>query len=112
MQKLDDFQNECGGRDICDFVEFDSSLDRSVLTRETLNEIPDQLVSYFTERDIYPMKLVNDESGSDGEGSNDGDTLNNVDVQDYDLNLIHTFDSDDEALIADGDSKGDISRDY
>jgi len=112
MRKLDDFQNDVGGgRDICDFVEFDSSLDRSFLTRETLNEIPDQLVSYFTERHIYPLKLSYDESSIDSEPSNDVDDSNYAGGQDYDLDLIDIFDSDSEALIADVDKKGNMSRD-
>eukprot|EP00558_Chaetoceros_sp_UNC1202_P013671 CAMPEP_0197233596 /NCGR_PEP_ID=MMETSP1429-20130617/1612_1 /TAXON_ID=49237 /ORGANISM="Chaetoceros sp., Strain UNC1202" /LENGTH=330 /DNA_ID=CAMNT_0042691861 /DNA_START=14 /DNA_END=1006 /DNA_ORIENTATION=- len=57
MQFLDDFQQMEGGRDICNFVEFDSSQDRETLTKATLNEIPGQLVSYFTSRGILPIKL-------------------------------------------------------
>ncbi|EEC51791.1 predicted protein, partial [Phaeodactylum tricornutum CCAP 1055/1] len=48
MQFLDDFQsNGESGRDICQFVEFSKyKHDKSMLTRETLDEIPAQLVGY------------------------------------------------------------------
>jgi len=56
MKFLDDFQDEEGGRDICNFVRFDADKDRTVLTEEALNEIPDQLTSYFFSRGILPLK--------------------------------------------------------
>ena len=61
MQFLDDFQRHNGGegRDICQFVEFSRfSHDKAALTRETLEEIPDQLVDYFHGRGIKPLPPV------------------------------------------------------
>jgi len=49
MQFLDDFANQYSQiRDICQFVQFSSHAhDKSALTRETLDEIPQQVVDYF-----------------------------------------------------------------
>ena len=59
MQFLDDFQASQGGRDICQFVEFSKyRYDKAALTRETLAEIPDQLVEYFYSRGIQPLPPV------------------------------------------------------
>jgi hypothetical protein len=61
MQFLDDFQQAEGGRtrDIVQFVEFSRHRQsRQALTRETLDEIPDQLVSYFHGKGIMPLKPV------------------------------------------------------
>jgi hypothetical protein len=58
MQFLDDFQRDEGGttRDIVQFVEFSRHRDnRQALTRETLDEIPDQLVNYFHSNGIMPL---------------------------------------------------------
>lgn len=58
MQFLDDFQQQEGGRtrDIVQFVEFSRHKhDRAALTRETLDEIPDQLVDYFYGNNIMPL---------------------------------------------------------
>ncbi len=58
MRFLDDFQKQEGGqtRDIVKFVEFSRHTDdRAALTRETLDEIPDQLVDYFYENKIMPL---------------------------------------------------------
>jgi hypothetical protein len=61
MQFLDDFQRDEGGgtRDIVQFVEFNRHKNnRQSLTRETLDEIPDQLVGYFYGKKIMPFKPV------------------------------------------------------
>lgn len=61
MQFLDDFQKQEGGhtRDIVQFVEFSRhSHDRTALTRETLDEIPDQMVNYFYQNNIMPLPPV------------------------------------------------------
>lgn len=61
MQFLDDFQSqEAGsGRDICQFVEFSRhTSNKMALTQATLDEIPDQLVDYFTSRDIKPLPAI------------------------------------------------------
>lgn len=58
MQFLDDFQQQEGGRtrDIVQFVEFNKyKHDKQALTRETLDEIPDQLVGYFVKKNIMPL---------------------------------------------------------
>jgi hypothetical protein len=58
MQFLDDFQRAEGGltRDIVQFVEFSRhGHSREALTRETLDEIPDQLVGYFFGNGILPL---------------------------------------------------------
>jgi hypothetical protein len=61
MQFLDDFQRDEGGRtrDIVQFVEFFRHRhSRQALTRETLDEIPDQLVSYFYDNGMMPLPPV------------------------------------------------------
>lgn len=61
MQFLDDFQRDEGGRtrDIVQFVEFSRHRhSREALTRETLDEIPDQLVSCFFDQGIMPLRPV------------------------------------------------------
>jgi Copine len=61
MQFLDDFQSqEAGrGRDICQFVEFSRhASNKMALTQATLDEIPDQLVEYFTSRCIKPLSAI------------------------------------------------------
>lgn len=58
MQFLDDFHLQDGGRtrDIVQFVEFSRHQhDRTTLTKETLDEIPDQLVDYFYRNNIMPL---------------------------------------------------------
>jgi hypothetical protein len=61
MQFLDDFQRDEGGltRDIVQFVELNRHAhSRENLTRETLDEIPDQLVNYFHSNGIMPLRPV------------------------------------------------------
>jgi Copine/C2 domain len=61
MQFLDDFQREEGGktRDIVQFVEFARHRhNRRTLTKETLDEIPDQLVNYFYGKGILPLPPI------------------------------------------------------
>jgi hypothetical protein len=61
MQFLDDFQRDEGGRtrDIVQFVEFGRHQhNRQALTRETLDEIPDQLVNYFYGNGTMPLPPV------------------------------------------------------
>jgi hypothetical protein len=75
MQFLDDVANSPGsGRDICQFVEFSKhQYDKTTLTRETLAEIPDQVVEYFYGHGIKPlppisgslMSIVPDECNDD-----------------------------------------------
>lgn len=60
MHFLDNFQDNMGGaRDICQFVEFSKHIhDKRSLTRETLDEIPDQLVDYFFSKGIKPLPPI------------------------------------------------------
>lgn len=61
MQNLDDFQDlgQGGGRDIVQFVQFsEHANNRSSLTRATLEEIPDQLVDYFTSKGMRPFPPI------------------------------------------------------
>jgi hypothetical protein len=60
MQFLDDFMTNAQppARDIVQFVQFSKHAhDKSSLTAATLEEIPQQLVSYFTTRNIQPMPM-------------------------------------------------------
>ena len=58
MQFLDDCASH-GTPDIAQFVEFNRHRhDRLALTAATLDEIPDQLVSYFTRKGISPARAV------------------------------------------------------
>jgi hypothetical protein len=60
MHFLDNFaDNTGGGRDIVQFVEFSKHKhDKRSLTRETLDEIPDQLVDYFFSKGIKPLPPI------------------------------------------------------
>ena len=61
MQFLDDFQQNEGGhtRDIVQFVELNRHAhSRQNLTKETLDEIPDQLVDYFFSNGVMPLRPV------------------------------------------------------
>ena len=61
MQFLDDFISleGIGGRDICQFVEFQRYQSNKIhLTQATLEEIPDQVVEYFHSRGIKPLPPI------------------------------------------------------
>lgn len=59
MQFLDDFMTNTHARDIVQFVQFSKHAhDRSSLTAATLEEIPEQLVKYFTSRNIQPLPMM------------------------------------------------------
>ena len=60
MQFLDDFMSqEGGGRDICQFVEFQRHASNKIhLTQATLEEIPDQVVDYFHLNGIKPLPEI------------------------------------------------------
>ena len=61
MQFLDDFCEQEGvGRDICQFVEFSRHQhNRQNLTKETLDEVPDQVVDYFYDsQGIMPLPAL------------------------------------------------------
>lgn len=95
MQFLDDFQsNGESGRDICQFVEFSKyKHDKSMLTRETLDEIPAQLVGYFYNRGIMPLPPI--------DRMNESFALSECDEEDIDLNLA--FGPDGEVTFANYD---------
>ena len=111
MQFLDDFQagSSNGGRDICQFVNFNEHRnDRAALTRETLDEIPDQLVEYFHSRGIKPLPPVSTSQLSLA--------VSEVDDEDIDLNM--NISPDGEISLADhtgavyDDSKYDTMQTY
>jgi len=55
MEFLDEHQPEVeGGRDITKFVRFNDYKSYNLLTEAVLDEIPNQLVEYFYDRDILP----------------------------------------------------------
>lgn len=59
MQFLDDFAEQEGIRDICQFVEFRRySNNKTGLTEATLDEIPDQVVDYFQSNGIQPLSAI------------------------------------------------------
>lgn len=69
MEFLDAFDAETErGRDITKFVEFNDYKSYNALTEAVLDEIPEQLVSYFYERGIMP-------------GQDEGFDTDNVEIQ-------------------------------
>lgn len=96
MQDLDDFLGGAGGsgRDIVQFVEFSNhSTNRSSLTRATLEEIPDQVVDYFTSRGIKPLPPI---SGSQF-------SLQAEECTDEDIDLTVDINPDGEISLANND---------
>lgn len=64
MEFLDEHDNEReGGRDITKFVRFSDYKSFNALTEAVLDEIPDQLVSYFYNNEMMPgtMEGYNEE---------------------------------------------------
>lgn len=58
MEFLDEHDPEReGGRDITKFVRFSDYRSFNALTEAVLDEIPDQLVTYFYDKNILPGKL-------------------------------------------------------
>lgn len=58
MEFLDEHDPETeGGRDITKFVRFSDYKSFNALTEAVLEEIPEQVVSYFFDRDILPGQL-------------------------------------------------------
>lgn len=58
MEFLDEHDPEKeGGRDITKFVRFSDYKSFNALTEAVLEEIPEQVVGYFYERDILPGQL-------------------------------------------------------
>ena len=102
MQFLDDFANsDLNQRDIVQFLEFNKfAHDKSALTRETLDEIPDQLVDYFyTHRGIMPLPAIR--------GSQVFKTMtpDEADEEDIDLNIEY---NDDEEIVLGSDAASTV----
>jgi Copine/C2 domain len=94
MQDLDDFQGNgySTGRDIVQFVPFSQhALDRSSLTRATLEEIPDQMVDYFTSRGITPLPpITTSQISLNAEDPTDEDIDLSIDVSpDGEISLVN-----------------------
>ena len=54
LKFVDEFTVQ-GAADICQFIEFEMyKRNTNALTRATLEEIPEQMIAYFMERNIYP----------------------------------------------------------
>jgi hypothetical protein len=94
MRFLDDFQMQKGGRDICNFVKFTSKLHKSELTRATLNEVPEQLESYFLNRNIFPNP--SDQTNDDDESLVIPQSKSE---HDNECTPLHVYDSDGELQI-------------
>ena len=91
MRFLDDARQP-GKRDIAQFVEFNKHSRNSVdLTAETLNEIPDQLVGFFTSHGIQPLPAVHR-----------GDNEIVVEPEDEEIDLSLDFRDDGEIHVAAG----------
>jgi hypothetical protein len=111
MHFLDNFQDNSGsGRDICQFVEFSKHKhDKRSLTRETLDEIPEQLVDYFFSKGIKPLPPIS--------GSQISLVGSEADEEDVDLNL-EGFEGEGEISLANyngavyDDSKYDTMSTY
>lgn len=110
MFELDDFQEEEGGRDICNFVAFDSTQDRSEFTRAALNEVQGQLVSYFSIRDMppkHPPTALSSSSYDEDEQRDVGKDENTLDIAPH---INHCFvEGDDELQVQ---NRGNIAREY
>lgn len=94
MQFLDDFHLQDGGRtkDIVKFVEFSRhEHDKQALTRETLDEIPDQLVGYFYGKGIKPLPPTRGSRINIFEDS----------FNDDDIDLSFNFSPDGQVVLAD-----------
>ena len=93
MQFLDD-SSQPGKRDIAQFVEFNKHARSSVdLTSETLREIPNQLVSYFTSNGIQPQAAVH---------RDDAEIIIESEEEEIDLSLA--FGDDEEIVVSGGGS--------
>jgi len=111
MQFLDDFvQQEAGaGRDICQFVEFSRHQhNRSALTKETLDEVPDQLVDYFYDKEgIMPNPALTGSKFSVNESEYDP-----KEDMDIDLNFGSGGAGEEEIVIGNPHAGGFDDRRY
>ena len=108
MQFLDDFANNTDGnqRDIVQFVEFNKFVhDKSALTRETLDELPNQLVDYFyTYRGIMPLTAIRESQ-----------VLNTITPDEEDIDLTIEYknngnnDEEEEEIILDSNATNAVS---
>lgn len=98
MQYLDDFERRSDmNRDIVQFVQFNAhEYDKTSLTRATLDEIPDQLVQFFHQRNIRPMPTKDF-------------SVSNISVDPYneeaDIDLSMNY-QDDGEIVLNGDQPG------
>ena len=91
MQFLDDFRAPPPSNDIAQFVEFRRyAHDKRALTEATLEEIPAQLVNYFTSRNIYPTPM---------ESSHKLNVVPDPYNQETDIDLTLDFKPNDEVEI-------------
>jgi hypothetical protein len=106
MQFLDDFATNVNNqnqrqpqRDIVQFVEFQRfAHDKSALTRETLEEIPDQVVGYFHDfRGIMPLPPIR--------GSQINIVASEPDDEDIDLSIDYNSEGD---IVLGGDTNTKI----
>ena len=94
MRFLDDSSNKPGKRDMAQFVEFNKHSRHAVeLTAETLHEIPDQLVGYFTSHGIKPLPAIH---------RDDHEIV--VDPEEDEIDLSLAFRDDENIVIAGGGS--------
>lgn len=101
MQDLDDFLDgeDAAGRDIVQFVEFSKhQYNRESLTRETLDEVPNQVVDYFYETNgIMPLPPLSGSKFSVAESEySEGD----------DPEITLDFDSPDGEIIIENPENG------
>jgi len=93
MQFLDDFMinTQPPARDIVQFVQFSKHAhDRSSLTAATLEEIPQQLVNYFSRRNIQPLPML-----SSSQLNINPDPYN----EDIDIDLSLEFKGEDDIVV-------------
>jgi len=92
MEFLDEAKSE-GGRDIAQFVEFNAhSHSPQSLTSTTLQEIPNQLVEFFTSHDQFPNATVH---------ANEDEIVVEAEEEEIDLSL--DFGDDAEITVSGGE---------
>jgi hypothetical protein len=85
MQFLDDSARS-GRRDIAQFVQFNQHKQSSVsLTKETLHEIPNQLVSYFQSKSIAPSPALNRSDSTMSLGDEEEEIDLSLDIQEDEI---------------------------
>jgi len=95
MQFLDDFGQQPGHRDIANFVQFNMHSHNSTqLTKATLQEIPEQVVSYFQKHSIPP--------GSPLKRSDSTISIDDTEEEEIDL----TLDIGEDEIVVTGGGDG------